>query len=86
MNNPPASVDTVSATAPERIWLQVSDESIDCELEFPVRHDDITWCQDSTLECEVEYIRADLAQEYLDHLRSLADELEHQRDDLADYG
>ncbi len=55
MNNPPASVDTVTATAPERIWLQVSDESIDRELEFPGRHEDITCRLDSTLACEVEY-------------------------------
>lgn len=86
MIDPHASIDTVTATAPERIWLQVSDDSIDREVEFPWQHEDVTWCQDSTLACEVEYIRADLAQQYLDHLRGIANEPEHQRDDLPDHG
>ena len=51
----------VTRTAPERIWLQVSDEREDCNEPFPQIIDtDITWHYYSVMECEVEYIRADL--------------------------
>jgi len=48
-------------TAPDAIYLQVSDEAWHSEKEFPRDHDGISWCEDSVLACEVKYIRADLA-------------------------
>lgn len=51
----------VTKTAPEKIWIQVSDEASDCREQFPQPSEDMTWCWDSVLACEVEYVRADLA-------------------------
>ncbi|WP_042062799.1 hypothetical protein [Aeromonas allosaccharophila] len=48
-------------TAPERIWLQVGDQSGDGDYRFPEHHDEVTWCADSVVACEVPYVRADLA-------------------------
>ena len=48
-------------TAPKRIWLQVSDEAQSRDEPFPVNNEGITWCADSVLDCEVEYVRADLS-------------------------
>lgn len=48
-------------TAPERIWLQVGDQSSDGDYPFPEHHDEVTWCADSVVACEVPYVRADLA-------------------------
>jgi hypothetical protein len=56
----------VTKTAPKKIFLQVSDDADDCGLEFPVPTADLTWCEDSVLACEVEYIRADLASHALE--------------------
>ncbi len=51
----------VTRTAPVRIWLQVSDDPRDCRKSFPPASDpNITWCHESVLTCEVEYVRADL--------------------------
>lgn len=47
------------ATAPKRIWLQVSDDRADMDEPFP--GDGATWCADSVVDAEVEYVRADLA-------------------------
>ena len=49
----------VTETAPKRIWIQISDEPEDCEESFQEPSEDMTWCQDSVLACEVEYVRAD---------------------------
>lgn len=51
----------VTKTAPERIWVQVSDDTHDCRKPFPEPNEDMTWCVDSVMACEVEYVRADLA-------------------------
>lgn len=48
-------------TAPKRIWLQVGADSYDCNAPFPADVDGITWCAEPVLDCEVEYVRADLA-------------------------
>lgn len=48
-------------TALERIWLQVGDQSSDGDYPFPEHHDEVTWCSDSVVSCEVPYVRADLA-------------------------
>ncbi|WP_429058940.1 ASCH/PUA domain-containing protein [Aeromonas jandaei] len=47
-------------TAPERIWLQVGDQAGDGDYQFPEHHDEVTWCADSVVACEVPYVRADL--------------------------
>lgn len=48
-------------TAPERIWLQVGDQPGDGDYPFPEHHDEVSWCADSVVACEVPYVRADLA-------------------------
>lgn len=49
-------------TAPERIWLQISDDKDHLHEAFPRRFGaEVTWCEDSAMDCEVEYVRADLA-------------------------
>lgn len=56
------TVPVVVKTAPERIWLQVSDDRDHDSEPFPdSRGDEVTWCANSVLNCEVEYVRADLA-------------------------
>jgi hypothetical protein len=51
----------LTETAPERIWLQISDDKDDLNYVFPSHHhDDITWCKDSVVAAEVAYVRADL--------------------------
>ena len=47
-------------TAPERIWLQVGDQASDGDYQFPEHHDEVSWCADSVVACEVPYVRADL--------------------------
>lgn len=47
-------------TAPERIRLQISDDLDHKDEPFPYG-EEVTWCQDSVMSCEVEYVRADLA-------------------------
>jgi hypothetical protein len=48
-------------TAPPEIWLQISDDPEHYQEEFPKYHEEISWCNESTLSCEVRYVRADLA-------------------------
>ena len=50
----------VTLTAPEKIWLQVSDEKSDRNLTF-YPCEDVSWATRPVLACEVEYVRADLA-------------------------
>lgn len=52
----------LTETAPERIWLQVSDEESDMDRDFKDRYGqtDIIWCSESGYEAEVAYVRADL--------------------------
>jgi len=54
----------VTETAPERIWIQISDEAEHCDEPFPEPNEDMTWCQDSVVCCEVEYVRADGFEEW----------------------
>ena len=54
-----AKLRKLDATAPERIWLQVSDDEEDRDEPFP-RDGEVSWCEDSVVATEVEYIRADL--------------------------
>ena len=48
-------------TAPERIWLQVGDQSHYHSEPFPSDTSEVSWCADSVIACEVPYVRADLA-------------------------
>ena len=47
-------------TAPERIWIQISDEPEDYDEPFPEPNMEMTWCAESIAACEVPYVRADL--------------------------
>ncbi len=55
--------DRLTLTAPPVIYLQVSDDKDDRNIEFPADAFtyEVTWCRDSVLEAEVKYVRADLA-------------------------
>lgn len=46
-------------TAPQRIYLQISDDADHLDEPFPCGHE-ATWCADSVMDCEVAYVRADL--------------------------
>jgi len=60
--------DTLTKTAPERIWLQIDPDTplSDSSDPFPEDLDGITWCADSVGGLEVEYVRADHAEHRLD--------------------
>ena len=48
-------------TAPKEIYLQISDDGSDFHQPFPRGSGvEITWCEQSVLDCEVRYVRADL--------------------------
>jgi hypothetical protein len=51
----------LQATAPRKIWLQISDNADHHAEPFP-REAEITWCEDSVTACQVGYVREDLAQ------------------------
>ena len=53
-------------TAPERIWLQVGDQASDGDYQFPEHHDEVSWCADSVVACEVPNGRADLKEQQAD--------------------
>lgn len=57
----PVTITETIRTAPDRIWLQVGDQSHYHSEPFPEHHDEVTWCADSVVACEVPYVRADLA-------------------------
>ena len=61
-------------TAPQRIFLQVSDEEGDEDCVFSDLQRDgaeVTWCDASMVCCEVEYVRADVARDEVAALRHL---------------
>lgn len=63
MSKQAKKVSKLVRTAPERIFLQIADEDYSRES-FPRPYgEEITWCETSCVECEVEYVRADLADE-----------------------
>ena len=55
-----AALPLVQTTAPERIYLAVSDEEYDRDRRF-LEHDEIGWSTDEPLAVCVPYVRADLA-------------------------
>lgn len=59
--DPAMSVTETIRTAPERIWLQVGDQSHYHSEPFPIDTSEVSWCADSVVGCEVPYVRADLA-------------------------
>lgn len=78
----------VTKTAPEEIYLQVSPDAHNCEDPFPVCHEEITWCFESFLACEVRYVRADIAKAENERLREDAErwqKLEQEVDYLHIY-
>lgn len=69
-----ARLDEVTRTAPERIWLQVSDDEAHKDEPFPdASTEEITWCTASVTECEVEYVRADRLRLVLEENKRLAE-------------
>lgn len=52
--------DRLTATAPQTIYLCVSDEDHDRDEPFPSNVDDVTWSTDGPVNVTVEYVRADL--------------------------
>lgn len=54
-------------TAPERIWLQVGDQSHYHSEPFPSDTSEVSWCADSVVGCEVPYVREDLAGKLPEH-------------------
>lgn len=62
------------STAPEKIYLLVADADYSAE-EFPRDHD-VHWCADPALDCNVPYIRADIAQRLTATIREQAAEIE----------
>lgn len=50
----------VQSTAPERIWLAVSDSASDADHVFPHDAEEVGWSHDEPLEVCVPYVRADL--------------------------
>lgn len=59
--NPAVTVTETIRTAPERIWLQIGDQSHYHSEPFPSDTSEVSWCADSVIACEVPYVRADLA-------------------------
>lgn len=59
--DPAVTVTETIHTAPERIWLQVGDQSHYHSEPFPSDTSEVSWCADSVVGCEVPYVRADLA-------------------------
>ena len=59
--DPAVTVTETIRTAPERIWLQVGDQSHYHSEPFPSDTSEVSWCPDSVTGCEVPYVRADLA-------------------------
>ncbi|WP_279475311.1 ASCH/PUA domain-containing protein [Aeromonas veronii] len=57
---PAVAVTETILTAPAHIWLQVGDQKEDSDYPFPEFHDEVSWCADSVVACEVPYVRADL--------------------------
>lgn len=58
--DPAVTVTETIRTAPERIWLQVGDQSHYHSEPFPSDTSEVSWCADSVMACEVPYVRADL--------------------------
>ena len=58
--DPAVTVTETIRTAPERIWLQIGDQSHYHSEPFPSDTSEVSWCADSVIACEVPYVRADL--------------------------
>ncbi len=56
-------MNTLTETAPARIWLQIDPQGapVDCAERFPSDASEVTWCADDVGGVQVEYVRADLA-------------------------
>lgn len=65
--DPAVTVTETIRTAPERIWLQIGDQSHYHSEPFPSDTSEVSWCPDSVTGCEVPYVRADLAGKLPEH-------------------
>lgn len=59
--DPAVTVTETIRTAPERIWLQIGDQSHYHSEPLPSDTSEVSWRADSVIACEVPYVRADLA-------------------------
>jgi hypothetical protein len=73
-------------TAPERIFLLISDDEEHNAEPYPRGIDggEITWCEEAALNCNVEYIRADLFERAEAERDALLKLLAEARDDGID--
>lgn len=60
----------MTETAPIHIYLQVADGG-ESDTAFPADHEGVTWCEDSVLDNEVPYTRADVVDVLMAKLREL---------------
>ena len=65
--------DKLTQTAPRRIWLQVDTGDEDRSKSFPGWQSDVTWAEEPIGGAEVEYVRADIANELLAALERLVE-------------
>jgi len=61
------------STSPERIFLQIGDDLDLLCLPFPENKDDVTWCAESVMLTEIEYVRLDIHLETVRQLVALSD-------------
>ena len=52
--------DLLTRTAPENVYLCVSDDADHRSEEFPYNTEDILWCEDEVVVATVKYVRSDL--------------------------
>lgn len=79
------SVDKLIATAPETIWLCVSDDPDHYREPFPKNLDEVTWAVDHCpVCCGVKYVRSDVQARQLRREVALLREVEAKVKALAD--
>jgi hypothetical protein len=74
------SIPLAVRTAPERIWLQLGEDPEYLDKPFPRGlGEELTWCEDSVVDAEVAYIRADLCKGVLKYAGRWKIESQHRR-------
>lgn len=61
------------STSPEHIFLQIGDDIDLLCLPFPENHEDVTWCAESAVMTEVEYVRLDIHLQTVRRMVALGD-------------
>jgi hypothetical protein len=66
---------------PERIWLQLHGDS---EPEYPVTCDEsVTWCWESIFPQDIEYVRADIAEQMAEDAEKWREHCGHSNQPLS---